>query len=91
MGGDLKIIEDYRQYYMEYLKKVTNLGHNVWSIACSWHAVVFFDNFYQSPLQKVPMENGLTMQEAIYQYVFAGNKVLNIDVQPWPSNTPCAY
>jgi hypothetical protein len=68
--ADLKTIEGYRQFYMEYLKKVTALGHNVWSIACAWHAVTYFDKFYESPLQKVPMEYGSTMQEAIYSYVF---------------------
>jgi hypothetical protein len=37
------------------------------------------------------METGKTMQEAIYAYVFEGKKVLNIDVEPWPSNSPCAF
>jgi hypothetical protein len=59
---ELKVIEGYRLFYMEYLKKVTALGHNVWSIACSWHAVALFDAFYESPFQKVPMETGSTMQ-----------------------------
>lgn len=88
---DLRVVEDYRQYYMNYLQRITSLGHNVWSIACSWHAVALFDNFYESPLQKVPMESGSTMQEAIYRYVFAGGKVVDIDLLPWPSNAPCAY
>lgn len=88
---DLKIIEGYRDYYMNYLKRITLLGHNVWSIACSWHAVMLFDDFYESPLQKVPMESGSTMQEAIFKYVFEGTKVIDIDLSPWPSNTPCAY
>jgi hypothetical protein len=64
---------------MNYLKRVTLLGHNVWNIACSWHAVALYDEFYESPLQKVPMETGFTMQEAIYKYVFEGKKVLDID------------
>lgn len=76
---------------MEYLKKLTQLGHNIWSISCSWHATALFDDFYESPLQKVPMETGYTMQEAVYQFVFEGKKVIELDLNSWPSNTPCAY
>ena len=76
---------------MVFLRKMLEKGHNVWSISCSWHAVSFFDKFYESPLQKVPETTGMTMQEAIYQYVFAKNKVLQIDLAPWPENAACAY
>jgi translation elongation factor EF-G len=40
--------------------------------------------FYESPLQKVPETRGITMQEAIYQFVFEKNKVVQIDTAPWP-------
>jgi hypothetical protein len=76
---------------MKYIRNVTMLGHNVWNIACSWHAVVFFDEFYESPLQRVPKETGSTMQTAIYKYVFEGKKVFDIDNLAWPANSPCAY
>lgn len=51
----MKAIEDYRDIYMKYLKEITLQGHNIWSISCSWHAVLYLDEFYDSPLQKVPM------------------------------------
>ena len=37
------------------------------------------------------MTRGITMQEALYAHVIAGEKVLAIDVENWPSNEPCAY
>ena len=87
----MSTIEGYRSYYLNYLQKVLKSDHNIWSISCSWHAVIVFDEFYESPLQKVPETRGLTMQEAIFQFVFEGKKVLNIDVESWPANTACAY
>ena len=87
----MAIIEDYRAYYLIFLKKLLEKGHNIWTISCSWHAVIQFDRFYESPLQKVPETSGLTMQEAIYQFVFQNNKVLQIDVESWPANEACAY
>ena len=50
-----------------------------------------FDLFYESPLQKVPETTGLTIQEAIYTYVFLKNKVIQIDTVAWPGNGACAY
>lgn len=87
----MKVIGDYRDYYMEYLKKITISGHNVWSISCSWHAVLYLDEFYDSPLQKVPMNTGDTIRTAISKYVFEERKVFDIDYDAWPSNKPCAY
>jgi len=54
---------------MEYLHKILKADHNIWSISCSWHAVIQLDAFYESPLQKVPITEGRTMQEAIFAFV----------------------
>ena len=53
--------------------------------------MAIFDDFYESPLQKVPYMKGVTMQEAIYQFVFQNNKVVEIDLLPWPGNAACAF
>jgi len=37
------------------------------------------------------MSSGATMQSAVYEFVEKGEKVLDIDYEPWPSNKPCAY
>ena len=76
---------------MKFLEQVLERGHNVWSISCSWHATALFDKFYESPLQKVPEEIGLTMQEAAFKFIFEREKIVSIDVEPWPSNKACAY
>ena len=86
----MSIIESYRSYYMAFLQKLLNKGHNIWTISCAWHATAIFDDFYQSPLEKVPEMKGLTMQEAIYKFVFEDSKVVEIDLVPWPENAACA-
>ena len=83
-------IEAYRQYYMKYSQEILRKGHNIWSISCSWHAGAFLDVFYESPLEKVPMQNGTTMQSAIYSFVMENQKIVEMDAVPWPKNTPCA-
>jgi len=55
-------ISEYHTYYMNYLNKILERGHNIWSIGCSWHSVLMFDSFYESPFQKVPHTSGETMQ-----------------------------
>ena len=52
--------------------------------------MIAFDAFYESPNEKVPETKGLTMQEAIYSFVFENNKVVQIDTDPWPKNGACA-
>ena len=58
----MSVIEGYRTYYMAFLQKLLNKGHNIWTISCAWHATAIFDDFYESPLQKVPYLKGFTMQ-----------------------------
>ena len=48
-----------------------------------------FNNFYESPLQRVP-QGGNSMQHAVEAFVLRGEKVVDIDVEAWPANTPCA-
>ena len=74
---------------MKYLEKLLERGHNVWSISCSWHATAFMDNFFESVRERVP-EGGRSMQSAVYDFVMKGEKVVDIDVEPWPANRACA-
>lgn len=65
--GDIQMnaIELYRSLYID--KFVPNLlkwGHSLWSISCVWHAEMINGTIYDSPLQKVPKDNGPTMREA---------------------------
>lgn len=87
----MQVVEGYRLYYLQFLNKLLERGHNIWTISCCWHATSEFDKFYESPLQKVPQTRGNTMQEAVYSFVFENNKVVDIDVDPWPMNAACAY
>jgi hypothetical protein len=82
--GTIGFIEKYRSYYLSFLRVLLERGHNVWTISCSWHAVSIFNYYYESPFQKVPESKGLTMQEAIYNFVFEKSKVIQIDTDPWP-------
>lgn len=87
--ADMAYIEAYRSVYMNFLPELLKRGHNIWSISCSWHANIAFNNFYESPLQRVP-QGGNSMQHAVEAFVLRGEKVVDIDVEAWPANTPCA-
>lgn len=65
----MKAIESYRSFYLDYLYKLLKEGHNIWTISCSWHAVILFDRYYSSPLQKVPMNDGRTIQDAVIAFI----------------------
>lgn len=67
----MNAIELYRSLYID--KFVPNLlkwGHSLWSISCVWHAEMINGTIYDSPLQKVPKDNGPTMREAAENFVF---------------------
>lgn len=74
--GDIEInaIELYRDFYMErFLPKLLKYGHSIWSISCVWHARMFDSNIYNSDLQKIPQDTGLTIRNATEAFVL-GNK-----------------
>lgn len=63
----------------------------VWSIDCAMHSIINFDHYYSSPNLKVPMNTGVTMQQAIKDWLFDGKNVTVIDKVGWPNNTPCSH
>lgn len=65
----MEVIEGYRSYYTKYIPKLIERGHSIWSISCSWHAVIPSDAFFNSPLQRVPMTSGRTMMQAAVAFV----------------------
>jgi hypothetical protein len=52
---------------------------------------VQFNDFYDSPNQKVPGETGYTLREAVERFVFEEKRIYMVDSVAWPGNTPCAY
>jgi len=46
--------------------------------------------FYNSELNKVPFSTGNTVKNAIEQFVFGNERVINYDVEAWPANIGCA-
>lgn len=90
---EINYIEKYRTEYRETLAKflVMNPESSIWSIACSNHVYACLNAFYDSPFQKIPTTIGLTLKDAIEQFVFEDKRVLSFDAKGWPSNTGCAH
>lgn len=86
----MSIIEQYRQKYHNFLGKLISYNHLIWTIDCSFHAILTFDEYYESPNFKVPMASGRTMQEAIYYWISKGTEIIEIDYVGWPHNNPCS-
>jgi hypothetical protein len=63
----MEYIEAYRSTYKEVLNNFRGVNQDlsVWSISCSNHVYAFYDNFYDSPYQKIPTNSGKTVREAI--------------------------
>ena len=85
-------IEDYRQAYRDLLYRwiTKNQYVSVWSIACSQHVYAAYNDFYDSPHQKIPALTGKTVKDAINSYVFENKLTIIYDEDGWPSNTGCA-
>lgn len=85
-------IELYRSFYLEkLLPKLLKYGHSIWSISCVWHSKLATGSIYDSPLQKVPKNDGRTIRNATEAFVFDNKRIEAIDLFAWPANTPCAY
>lgn len=74
----------FREDFVKYSNK-----NSVWSISCSQHGYAYDDNFYDSPLQRIPGETGLSVRGALLGFV-RGERVAAWDEGAWPSNGPCA-
>ena len=71
----------------EFLKNTNNSG---WLISCSSHGYAS-NRYYNDNKEEVPHGSGNTVKKTIDQFVFERKRVLNIDMFPWPGNTPCAF
>ena len=51
-----------------------------------------FDSvIYDSPLQKVPKNEGRTMRNATEAFILENKRIEAVDLFAWPANSPCAY
>lgn len=66
-------------------------GWGMWSIACSQHVYQVFNDMYNSDQQRVPMRSGKTVKDAMQNFIFGDKIEWTSDLNPWPSNQPCAF
>lgn len=74
----LQQIEQYRTFYKQTLAgfRAANPALSIWSIACSNHVYAFFDQFYNSPSQRIPAVTGRTVKDVVEEYVLAEHQVI---------------
>ena len=89
---ELAYIEGYRSKLLEYFNNFLMFSKNsVWAISCVHHTFIFNDTFYSNQREKAPATNGITLRQACESFMFNQSKIVNIDLDPWPHNEPCAY
>jgi hypothetical protein len=87
----MSLIEKNRKVLLDWLDQFGQVSRNsVWAISCSTHMYIQYDDFYDSPNQRVPGGSGYTARTAIEKFVFEGERFYLVDVA-WPGNTACAY
>lgn len=88
----MAFIEKTRQSLLDFIEMWGKSTKNsVWTISCSTHMYLQYDNFYDSPNQKIPGDTGLTLREAVEKFVFDGERIFIVDSVAWPGNKRCAY
>ena len=67
-------------------------GHSVWSNACGWHVGLNREKIYNSDSYRAAMNGSRwTLMQAVEEFVFEGETVVEIDAYSWPYNTACAF
>ena len=80
----MALINEYRKIVVkDVFGALMKSGHSIWSISCAWHADIInmSDDIYDSDLQRVPKENGLTMRDAVEGFVLSGRRIVAIDLE----------
>lgn len=72
-------------------QKVTSRKRGIWSISCSNHVYTSKDKFYDIDSERIPANVGMTVRDAIEQFVFHDKFISVVDNTTWPHNQPCAY
>lgn len=91
---DLVIFDLYRSVLStQVVKPLIDGGHSVWSIACSWHSGIVYNDIYDSCKQKAPYygSDKFTVKEAFESFVIDNKRIVAVDEYPWPSNKLCAF
>lgn len=86
-------IQDYRTRYLKFINEELNAVRRwgMWSIACSQHVYQVYKTMYDSELERVPMKTGLTVKDAIQNFVLNHQVQWTYDQTSWPGNSQCAY
>ena len=92
-SSDFILIEKNRRILLDFLDMWAreDSKNSVWAISCSTHMYLQFDDFYDSPNQKVPGVTGYKLREAVEKFVLEGEKIYMVDDVAWPGNALCAY
>lgn len=61
-------------------------SNSFWTISCSADN---FNQFFNSAIERIPKEIGLTVKDAMDSFV-GGSRVLSVDDEDWPGNQPCS-
>lgn len=65
--------------------------NSLWSIACSSHVYACLRTTYQSSLHRVPEINGARVRDIVEGFVVKEqDRLVAMDLLPWPNNHPCA-
>ena len=74
------------------LGELAKQGHSIWSNACSWHTVTVLSKIYDNWRVKAPFYGRRrTAKQAVEDFVFKNQKIMDIDRFPLPSNRLCAF
>lgn len=89
---EMNAIEDYRNRYMQFINtKLSGKGWGMWTVACSQHVYQIYPDMYDSDLERVPMRTGMTVKDAMEQFILNDKVEWIADADSWPSNEACAY
>ena len=90
---ELLLLDYYRGLVSTHvLRELAKQGHSIWSNACSWHGIAIDSEIYDNWRVKAPFYGRRrTAKQAVEDFVFKDQKVMDIDQFPWPSNRLCAF
>ena len=87
--SEMTYIETYRAKFKTYISYFLNIEKNsAWTIGCSNHVYPIYDMFYNDEKEEV---KGIKLKDALERFVFNEERVIEVESEPWPANTGCAY
>ena len=90
---ELLLLDYYRGLISTHvLGELAKKGHSIWSNACSWHGIAADSEIYDNWRVKAPFYGRRrTAKQAVEDFVFKDQRIMDIDQFPWPSNRMCAF